>query len=169
MTSLLTVGSNYNIRYDGGAVSDFLSTGGSLAIGDIDNDGLGDLVIGASGASGGGDTRGSVYKFLSTLIDDVGATTGNNKSLGVSANYTDRYDGAADFDELTADGALAIGDVNADGGNDLLMGTFDAANNGDFSGSVWVVYGPSPAPPPPANSAERAVFTGRTCFRLLHC
>jgi len=150
---LSTGGSNYNIRYDGGAVSDFLSTGGSLAIGDIDNDGLGDLVIGASGASGGGDTRGSVYKFLSTLIDDVGATTGNNKSLGVSANYTDRYDGAADFDELTADGALAIGDVNADGGNDLLMGTFDAANNGDFSGSVWVVYGPSPAPPPPANSA----------------
>ena len=150
---LSTGGSNYNIRYDGGAVSDFLSTGGSLAIGDIDNDGLGDLVIGAAGASGGGDTRGSVYKFLSTLIDDVGATTGNNKSLGVSANYTDRYDGAADFDELTADGALAIGDVNADGGNDLLMGTFDAANNGDFSGSVWVVYGPSPAPPPPANSA----------------
>ena len=149
----LDVGTNYNIRYDGGAVSDFLSTRGSLAIGDIDNDGLGDLVIGASGASGGGDTRGSVYKFLSTLIDDVGATTGNNKSLGVSANYTDRYDGAADFDELTADGALAIGDVNADGGNDLLMGTFDAANNGDFSGSVWVVYGPSPAPPPPANSA----------------
>src|SRR3990172_7504722 len=150
---LSTGGSNYNIRYDGGAVSDFLSTGGSLAIGDIDNDGLGDLVIGASGASGDGDTRGSVYKFLSTLIDDVGATTGNNKSLGVSANYTDRYDGAADFDELTADGALAIGDVNADGGNDLLMGTFDAANNGDFSGSVWVVYGPSPAPPPPSNSA----------------
>ena len=148
---LSTGGSNYNIRYDGGAVSDFL--GGALVVGDINSDGSDDLVIGASGANGGGDTRGSVYAILSILIDDVGATTGNNKSLGVSGNYTDRYDGAADFDELSTGSAIAIGDIDIDGGSDLLMGTFNAANNGDYSGSVWIVYGPSSTPPPPANSA----------------
>jgi len=79
--------------------------------------------------------------MFSTLIDDVGATTGNNKPLSTSTNYNIRYDGGAASDYLTNGGALAIGDVNGDRLSDLVLGAYGADNNGSYSGSAWVIDG----------------------------
>ncbi|MBA2593621.1 MAG: FG-GAP repeat protein [Gammaproteobacteria bacterium] len=42
----------------------------------------------------------------------------------------------------------AAGDVNSDGGADLLIGAFGAPD-GSFSGASYVVFGEPPPPPPP--------------------
>jgi len=82
----LSTSTSYNIRYDGTA-GDNLSRYGSIDIGDVNGDGLGDLIIGAPFADNNGTDSGSAYVIFSTLIDDVGSTTGNNKALSTSTNY----------------------------------------------------------------------------------
>jgi hypothetical protein len=142
-TKPLSTGTNYNIRYDGGAANDFLTYNGALQIGDVNGDSLPDLVLGAYNASNNGASSGSAWVMFSTLIDDVGATTGNNKPLSTGTNYNIRYDGGAAGDFLTAYGALQIGDVNGDSLPDLVLGAYAADNNGANSGSAYVVFGGS--------------------------
>ncbi len=129
---LLTVAGNYNIRYN--------SVSTHIAIGDVNGDGFSDLVIGSSSASNNSRSySGSVYVFFSTLIDDVGATTGNNKDLATGTNYNIRYDGAVAEDTLGS--AVVIGDVNGDSHPDLIVGAPYASNNSRFhSGSVYVFF-----------------------------
>jgi len=86
----LSTSTSYNIRYDGTA-GDNLSRYGSIDIGDVNGDGLGDLIIGAPFADNNGTDSGSAYVIFSTLIDDVGSTTGNNKALSTSTNYNGTY------------------------------------------------------------------------------
>ncbi|OGW81932.1 MAG: hypothetical protein A3C47_03610 [Omnitrophica bacterium RIFCSPHIGHO2_02_FULL_51_18] len=138
----LSAGANYNLRYDGAAAGDLLTINDAAAIGDLNGDGFSDLVIGATSADNNGAGSGSVYVMFSTLIDDVGASTGNNKSLAAGANYNLRYDGAAAGDFLpdtNATGCIVIGDVDADGRADLILPAMGADNNGASSGSVWVI------------------------------
>ncbi|MDP2837832.1 MAG: hypothetical protein Q8O53_00950, partial [Candidatus Moranbacteria bacterium] len=132
---------NYNIRYDGGAASDNLTVYGAIHIGDVSGDGFPDLVLGTYLASNNGANSGSAWVMFSTLIDDVGVTTGNNKPLSTATNYNLRYDGGAANNYLTIYGALQIGDVNGDSLPDLVLGASNADNNGSSSGSAWVIFG----------------------------
>ncbi len=132
----LSTAGNYNLRYDGAASLDALDSG---SVGDLNGDGLSDLVLVASAADNNGASSGSAWVIFSTLIDDVGSTTGNNKPLSTAGNYNLRYDGGAASDQLSLSGMLAIGDINGDGFGDLVLGSSDADNNGDSSGSAWVI------------------------------
>ncbi len=137
----LSTASNYNIRFDGGA-EDGIASGYNLysptVIGDVNGDGFDDLAIPSGSSSYNGSDSGSVYIIFSTLIDDVGVTTGNNKPLDVSTNYNIRFDGAAS-DNLS-DGDIVIGDVNGDGASDLVLSAPEANNNGSISGSVYLIF-----------------------------
>lgn len=123
--------SNYNIRLDGARDGDYL--GSAVAVGDINNDGFLDLVVGSNSADNNELQSGSVYIIFG------GASLSGNIDLNSSLNYTARFDGAAAGDQLGS--SVACGDIDGDGLDDIIMGTHLADNNGANSGSVYVVFG----------------------------
>ena len=103
--------------------------------GDVNGDGLDDILLGALGSDYNGANSGSSYvvfgKADGTVVDltTVRAGTGGFVINGVSA-----YDQAGRF-------VSGIGDLNGDGLADLLIGAPFDDPNGDDSGAAFVVFG----------------------------
>ena len=121
-------------RIDGAATGD--QAGDSVAgAGDVNGDGLADVIVGAEGA--GNNARfasGSAY----VVFGKTSTTTVDLSSLGEQGF---RIDGAASGDEAGISVAGA-GDVNGDGYPDVIVGAFSAGNNArPASGSAYVVFG----------------------------
>jgi uncharacterized protein (TIGR03437 family) len=120
--------------------------GASLAIGDVNNDGLGDLVIGAPNANSDLTDAGKVYIFygkaaLAGTID-LAQQRPDVTLLGEKA-----YDGFG--------ASLAIGDVTGDGKPDLLIGAplADQLDRKD-GGKVYVIQMPLRAGDLPADQSQ---------------
>ena len=107
------------------------------AAGDVNGDGLDDLIIGAFGADPNGlENAGQSYVVF-------GSTGGLAPSLNVSdLDGTNGFaiDGIAEKDYSSR--VSAAGDVNGDGFDDLIIGAFGADPNGNaFAGTSYVVFG----------------------------
>ena len=112
-----------------GTASSGDSLGSSISgIGDINNDGFADVVIGAPGINGG---DGAMYVALG------GASPW---SAGISVNSSTTYTILINGDTLSGMGTSVrgIGDFNGDGFNDIAVGS-PGANSG--KGSVTIHYG----------------------------
>jgi len=121
-----------------GAAPDDYSGRAVHHIGDLNKDGLGDLVVASRNAAG---NTGRVYVVF-------GKTTGGEVSL---ANLTEDEAGFEITGEAAGDLAgtavSAVGDVNGDGTPDILLGAPGAAIKGKSSGTSYVVFGkPDSAP-----------------------
>ncbi|MEM7054876.1 MAG: hypothetical protein AAF446_10060, partial [Pseudomonadota bacterium] len=119
-------------------LSGFSVTGG----GDLNSDGMDDLVIGAIG----GESRDSNGDFIASDTGTVHVVFGSKQqihpfplsSLDGTTGFTfngeerlDRLGGSVDF----------AGDFNNDGADDLVIGAYGADQNGDDSGASYVVFG----------------------------
>ncbi|MEE4331472.1 MAG: integrin alpha [Wenzhouxiangella sp.] len=128
-------GSN-GFRLDGVAQDD--ESGRAVArAGDINNDGIDDLIIGASGADPVGSNSGSTYVVFGKPngFDPVVSLSTLDGSNGF------RLDGAANGDR-SGSAVSAAGDVNDDGVDDLLIGAPTAdSTGGTQAGSSYVVFG----------------------------
>ncbi len=121
----------------GAEAGDRLGTG--VAIGDMNNDGYQDIIVGAPYATsvGGGDA-GEIYvltgaSFLYPIID-------------LNTTPPDMLVSGAEPNDNTG-GALAVGDVNADGHGDLLLGVPNADVGGETEAGIsYLIYGRSPLP-----------------------
>ncbi len=111
--------------------------GRSVAGGDLNNDGLGDIVIGAYYASPGGRSQaGAVYVILGN--SDITSTTPSTIDLTSTAAALTIYGGEAG-DRLGR--SVTIGDVNGDAIADIIVGAY-RANNVDLDvGKTYVFYG----------------------------
>ncbi|HSF60684.1 MAG TPA: putative Ig domain-containing protein, partial [Gaiellaceae bacterium] len=125
-------------RIDGAAPQDFTSEA-MAAAGDLNGDGLGDVLVGATFADNNErPSSGSAYVVY-------GTRTGASVDLAALGARGFRIDGASGGDGAGA--ALAARDLNGDGLGDVLVGAVFADNNGrQGSGSVYVVFGAGSSP-----------------------
>jgi hypothetical protein len=119
-----------------GEVTFDLSGFAVASAGDVNGDGIDDLIIGAFGADPNGSNSGASYVVF-------GRTTGFAANLNLST-----LDGTTGFQingEAAFDGSgrsvASAGDVNGDGIDDLIIGAHSAAPNGVLSGASYVVFG----------------------------
>ena len=119
--------------------------------GDVNDDGIDDLLIGADGALANGNTSaGEIYVVFGSSTGVVGNggvlelsalndTTVATGTAGLLINGISAYDDAGNSVSMA-------GDVNGDGIDDLLIGAEDADVNGNFvddTGEIYVVFGSS--------------------------
>ncbi|MBI4183928.1 MAG: FG-GAP repeat protein [Proteobacteria bacterium] len=121
-------------RIAGEAASD-LAGWSVAAAGDVNGDGLGDLVIGARAEAAAGQQAGAAYVvygaaggLASVDLARVAAGLGGFKLVGAQMN------------DLTGWSVAGAGDVNGDGIDDLLVGA-PGAERGLFAGTAYLVYG----------------------------
>jgi FG-GAP repeat len=115
------------------------------AAGDVDSDGIDDLILGAGGADPNGINSGRAYVVFGTNegfpaeleLSDLLAVNGGDGTLGFALN------GAAEG-EVTGTSVAGAGDIDDDGIDDLIIGASNADPNGINSGRAYVVFGRGP-------------------------
>ncbi|MGQ9571795.1 MAG: dockerin type I domain-containing protein [Dehalococcoidia bacterium] len=110
----------------------------ALAIGDVNGDGFGDAIIAARFGDGPGNSRsdaGEVYVVF--------GSAGMPAVVDTAAGQQDVTIYGADAGDYLAV-SIAVGDVNDDGIDDILLGTWDAdgpANARNAGGEAYVIFG----------------------------
>jgi hypothetical protein len=105
----------------------------SVAAGDVDGDGLDDLIVGADGADSAGAWTGSVYVILAS---GLGAAGGPALSLS-NADYVIQGESEGNFFGTS----VAAGDVDGDGTDDVLVGAPGADGAVAGGGLAYLFYG----------------------------
>ena len=133
--NLSTLNGSTGFQINGEAAGDY--SGASVAsAGDINGDGIGDLIIGAYNADPNGGNSGATYVVF-------GRTTGFAANLNLSTldgTTGFQINGEAAYDRSGFSVASA-GDVNGDGIDDLIIGAYGVDVNGANSGASYVVFG----------------------------
>ncbi len=102
--------------------------------GDVNGDGLDDIVIGAQKNTDGKNSSGQTYLIF-------GKTSGWTMDTNLSsADASFIGEAAHDYSGLSVSGA---GDVNGDGYDDILIGTDANDEGGSFAGQSYLILGKS--------------------------
>ena len=119
--------------------------------GDVDGDGLADLLVGAAFQDGGGEDAGKAYLFLARSL-------GSERNLRLKdADVVFLGEEALDYSNISVAGA---GDIDGDGLQDLLMGAPDNDRGGSYSGSCYLFIASALDTPLLDLSEARTIFMG---------
>ncbi|MBD2587774.1 FG-GAP repeat protein [Synechococcus elongatus FACHB-1061] len=134
--SLSSLDGGNGFRITGIAANDFSGSSVSNA-GDVNGDGIDDLIIGARDADPNG-TNSAGQSYVVFGSDQGFSADLNLSSLDGSNGFAINGIAAYDYSGRSVSGA---GDVNGDGVDDLIIGAFGADPNGNLSGQSYVVFG----------------------------
>ena len=144
-TSMLAPAAGFIIQGD--AAGDQLGVSVSGA-GDINGDGLADLIVGAESGGDGGSGAGEAYIVYGKVV--TGSTQFGTVESGGTRRVVDTsmlapaagfiLQGDAEFDNLSAS-VSGAGDINGDGRDDLIVGARFGDDGGDAAGEAYIIYG----------------------------
>ncbi len=134
MTASGGVGSWQKISKDAGGFNGDLdgndNFGAAIAgIGDLDNDGIPDLAVGAPGSDSG---RGEVWILF---LDAAGGVRQEQQIVGDAGGFDGNLDKNDQFGSAIAD----IRNLNGDGVRDLAIGAPNDDDGSDNAGAVWIL------------------------------
>ncbi len=115
--------------WSGGNDYDFAGCA-AAGVGDVNDDGYDDLLVGAYGEDSGGDVAGAAYLLL-------GPATGEHALEQAAGRLTGERAG-----DMAGNAVSAAGDVDDDGHADLLVGAAAEGSNGAYAGTAYLVLGP---------------------------
>jgi hypothetical protein len=98
--------------------------------GDVDGDGVGDLLIGDLADDTRGFTHGAAYLVLGPVVADLGLADAEAKFTGEHEN------------DCAGIALAAAGDLDADGYGDFLVGAPNLGGSGESTGWAYIVHGP---------------------------
>ncbi len=117
-----------------GALFDFDGFGSNVAaLGDLNDDGIPDLAVGADGDSDGGSDRGAVWILF---LDTDGSVKSHSKISSTEGNFNGVLVDDVEFSEAIT----SLGDIDGDGVTDIAVGTPFDPDGGDDHGAVWILF-----------------------------
>ncbi len=146
------------LRLIGAAANDQLGAV-AVAAGDVNGDGIDDIIVNAVLADPNGSASGAAYVVFGTRT--MPASPFEVSSLNGSNGF--RLAGKKADDLATRD-VSAAGDVNGDGFDDLLLGAPFTSPEGNFSGTAYVVFGKASGF---AATVQLSNLNGNNGFRII--
>lgn len=113
-----------------GEVADDGAGGALAAMGDVDGDGVSDVMVGAIGYDYGGFDTGGAFLFFGPVTGSIGVASADVVLVG---------EHAGDNAGWSVGGA---GDMDGDGQDDMLVGAAREDSGGSAAGAAYLVYGP---------------------------
>ena len=103
------------------------------SMGDLDGDSIADLAVGAWGVDDGGGNRGSVWILF---MNTNGTVKSHQKISSLSGNFAGPLTNSDSF----GSSANNLGDLDADGVNDLAVGADGDDTGGSARGAIWILF-----------------------------
>ena len=103
------------------------------SLGDLDGDGVGDLVVGAINDDNGGNDRGAVWVLF---LNPDGTVKLHQKISDTEGGFKGTLDNGDHF----GSSAASLGDLDGDGVGDLAVGAEWDDDGGTNRGAVWVLF-----------------------------
>jgi hypothetical protein len=117
-----------------GILDDYDYFGGSITSpGDLNGDGIIDLIVGAYGDSDGGSDSGAIWILF---MNNDGTVKSHQKISSTEGNFS----GILDNYDYFGSSITSPGDLNGDGVNDLAVGAYEDDDGGYGKGAVWILF-----------------------------